>query len=65
MSRWIFRNIALSILLWATFGFVIVATIEWLVFGRVEPADYLASALGGGIGLTVAKPLVPVRATDS
>ncbi|WP_436343043.1 hypothetical protein [Natronorubrum sp. FCH18a] len=65
MSQWIVRNIVLSVLLWAIFGFVLIASAEVLVFGRFEPIQYLGGAVGLGIGFTVAMPVLPLRSRDT
>lgn len=46
---------------WTLFALLSVSTIEFLLFGRLEPTNYLPGAVGAGIGLAVADRVVEIR----
>ena len=61
MSRWIVRNVALSVTFWAVFAFLVISAIEVLACGRFEPREYVGAVIGLGIGFTFANPPLPLR----
>lgn len=46
---------------WTLFALLSVSTIEFLLFGRLEPTSYLPGAIGAGIGLAAADRVVGIR----